>query len=95
MILYFTAVDDLGQPKEFSWWFTNMEFALDVLSHLSSTGKTIIYAQLIDNGHPISLPLDAFDGQIISSSIYQLASEWQQLLGQSITGENGSLIHHQ
>ncbi|AKD53820.1 hypothetical protein [Spirosoma radiotolerans] len=93
MILYFTTVDSLGQTKEFSWWFTTLEFALDVLSHLSSTGRTIIYARLVDNGHHTDLPLDAFDGEIISSSIHQLEVEWQQVLGQSITGENGSFIH--
>lgn len=80
MVLYFTAIDNLGQSKEFSWWFTNLEFALDVLSNLSSRGRIIMYARLTDNGHNINLPLDAFDGKIMSSSIRQLESEWQQLL---------------
>lgn len=80
MVLYFTAVDNLGQSKEFSWWFTNLEFALDVLSNLSSRGRIIMYARLTDNGHNINLSLDAFDGKIMSSSIRQLESEWQQLL---------------
>lgn len=80
MVLYFTAVDSLGQLKEFSWWFTNLEFALDVLSRLSSTGRTIRYARLIDNGHHLNLPPDAFDGKAMSSSIRQLECEWQQLL---------------
>ena len=83
MVLYFTTADNLGQSKEFSWWFNNLEFALDVLSHLSSKGKIILYAQLIDNGHHINLPPDAFDGNTMSSPIRQLESEWQQLLAQN------------
>ena len=80
MVLHFTEVDNLGQPKEFSWWFTSLEFALDVLSNLSSAGRTIRYARVVDNGHHINLPLDAFDGKTMSSPIRELESEWQQLL---------------
>lgn len=80
MVLYFTTADCSGQPKECSWWFANLEFALDVLTNLSSKGKTILHARLVDNGQPINLPLDAFDGTTMSSSLRQLESEWQQLL---------------
>ncbi|GAB3741175.1 hypothetical protein GCM10028816_49440 [Spirosoma lituiforme] len=80
MVLSFTTADCLGQLKECSWWFTNMEFALEVLNNLSSRGKTVLHARLIDNGHHIDLPVDAFDGNTLSSPIYQLENEWKQLL---------------
>jgi hypothetical protein len=80
MFITFTAIDELGQTRDFSWWFTSLEFALDVMSSLSVKGKQIVKAELIDNDHSIQLPVDGFDGQLFSTPIKQLENEWQQLL---------------
>lgn len=80
MFLSFTAIDEFGQIRDFSWWFANLEFALDVMSSLSVKGKRIIKAELIDNEHRIQLAVDSFDGTLFSTPIKQLEIEWQQLL---------------
>ncbi|GAB3774287.1 hypothetical protein GCM10028818_16930 [Spirosoma horti] len=80
MFLSFTIVDEYGLTRDFSWWFTSLEFALDVMSSLAVKGKQIAKAELIDDDHLIQLPVDSFDGKLFSSPIKQLESEWQQLL---------------
>lgn len=80
MFLTFTAIDEFGQIRDFSWWFASLEFALDVMSSLSVKGKQIVKAELIDNDHSIPLPVDGFDGKLFSTPIKQLESEWQRLL---------------
>ncbi|AKD56617.1 hypothetical protein [Spirosoma radiotolerans] len=80
MLLAFTAIDEYGHSRDFSWWFTSLEFALDVMSSLSAKGKQIVKAELIDNDRSIQLPVDGFDGKLFSTPIKQLENEWQQLL---------------
>lgn len=80
MFLSFTVIDELGQIRDFSWWFASLEFALDVMSSLSVKGKKIIRAELIDHEHLTQLPIDGFDGTSMSEPIKQLENEWQQLL---------------
>lgn len=80
MLLSFTIVDECGQIRDFSWWFTSLEFALDVMSSLAVKGKQIVKAELIDNDHPIQLPVDSFDGKLFSTPIKQLECEWQKIL---------------
>ena len=80
MFLSFTAVDKFGQIRDFSWWFTNLEFALDVMSSLSVKGRQIVRAELIDDEHSIQLSVDGFDGKLFSTPIKKLENEWQRLL---------------
>jgi hypothetical protein len=84
MILFFTEIDKVGQYRDHAWWFSNMEFAFNVLSSLSLKGRQILKAELIDNDHHLPLPLEAFDGQTFSTPLQQLESEWQHLLGKSV-----------
>ncbi|WP_144035996.1 hypothetical protein [Spirosoma fluviale] len=65
-----------------------MEYSLDVLSSLCSSNKHVSKAELIDNGQHTSLPVDAFDGQTISTPFQQLESQWQELLLSPATGNS-------
>jgi hypothetical protein len=87
MILFYTSQDILGNEKKYSWWFSTMEFALDVLSALVVSGRIITSAELIDNNNRISLPLDAFDGHCLSAPLKDLEIQWQQLLGEAVQTE--------
>lgn len=80
MFLIYTAENRDGIEKEYSWWYSTMEYALDVLSLVSQKGKRIYKAQLVDTNYRIDLPVDAFNGEVISAPIYELEREWQQLL---------------
>ncbi|WP_461128476.1 hypothetical protein [Spirosoma aerophilum] len=64
-----------------------MEYALDVLSNLTVSGRCILSAQLIDNNNCIQLPLEAFDGYCMSGSIRELEMQWQFLLSEPVQSE--------
>ncbi|ADB37243.1 hypothetical protein [Spirosoma linguale] len=80
MVLRFTTVDILGNDREYAWWFSTMEYALDVLSSLCASGKYISKAELIDQGHHTTLPVEAFDGSSLSMPIQELENQWLELL---------------
>ncbi|MCX6214978.1 hypothetical protein [Spirosoma sp.] len=65
-----------------------MEYALDVLSSLCSSGKCICKAELIDQGLHTSLPIEAFDGSPVSLPIQELESQWQELLYAPTAGDS-------
>ncbi|MCX6216448.1 hypothetical protein [Spirosoma sp.] len=82
MLLLFTTQDINASQRNFSWWFTTIETALDALSSIASRENKLIKAELIDEDHRISLPVDAFDGSFLSPVINELELEWQFLLNE-------------
>ncbi|MFD2934024.1 hypothetical protein [Spirosoma flavum] len=84
MFLIFTTIDSENQLRDFSWWFSSLEIALEVLSSVALRGKQIIKAEILDNDQRINLSPEAFDGSTMSSSIQQLESEWQQILSEPV-----------
>ncbi|SOD82260.1 hypothetical protein [Spirosoma fluviale] len=84
MLLLFTTQDQNASQRNFSWWFATIETALDALSSVASRGNQLIKAEIIDEDHRISLPVDAFDGSFFSPVINELESEWQFLLSEPV-----------
>ncbi|WP_381508399.1 hypothetical protein [Spirosoma flavum] len=80
MFLSFTTIDNLACSRDFSWWFSSIETAMDVLSSISLKGNQLTRAELIDNDQRTQLPVKVFDGSNFSVQIQQLESEWQQAL---------------
>jgi hypothetical protein len=84
MLLFLTTIDRESQFRDFRCWLTSLENVFDFLSYISSTGETIIQAEIVDNDQRIQLPPQAFDGAPFSASILQLESEWQQILSEPV-----------
>ncbi|GAB3012940.1 hypothetical protein [Spirosoma pulveris] len=84
MLLLFTTQDQNASQRNFSWWFATIETALDALSSIASRGDQLMKAEIIDEDHRISLPVEAFDGRFLSPVINELESEWQYLLNEPV-----------
>lgn len=84
MTLTFSSIDSTNQVREFSWWFTSLEFVCDVLDSLVAKGSQLIKVELIDNDQRIQLPVQAFDGSSSSEAMRQLESEWRQVLSEPV-----------
>jgi hypothetical protein len=86
MFIRFTALDSQGHVRECSWYIGNLEFGLDALSTLVAKGNILIEAELIDSEQQRTLlPIDAFDGTILSPFIQALEEEVQLILNLSIS----------
>lgn len=86
MIILIQTIDVNNQKRYFSWWFSKLELAFDVMNAIQLTGARLLTAELIDDDQRTQLPVDAFDGDDIpySMRIQQLEREWQQVLNQSV-----------
>ncbi|GAB3782081.1 hypothetical protein GCM10028818_37210 [Spirosoma horti] len=86
MIILIQTIDPNNQKRYFSWWFSKLELAFDVVNAIQLTGAKLLTVELIDNGQRTQLPIHAFDGEDIpySTIIQQLEREWQQLLSLSV-----------
>ncbi|GAB2526612.1 hypothetical protein [Spirosoma aerophilum] len=82
MLLQLKTIDPEKGLRVFSCWLLSLEQTFDFLSELSGEGTQLIEAKLIDKGHCLPLPTEAFDGAPLSGSIRQLEREWQHVLGQ-------------
>lgn len=82
MIILVHTIDVNRQSRYFSWWFSQLELAFDVLNAIVSTGASLTKVELIDKEQRTQLPVQVFDGEDIpfSTEIQQLEREWQQLL---------------
>ena len=86
MIIRVKTIDINNQDRYFSWWFSKLEFAFDVLNAIVSTGAILVTVELLDNDRRTQLPINAFDGGdlLFSSAVQQLEREWQQLVSVSV-----------
>lgn len=84
MILSFTALNKQGQFRSFSCHISKLEVALDALSTIHSQGDALITAELVDEGNRMELPVDAFDGELLSNPIRQLEEQWQAVLSEPV-----------
>lgn len=84
MLFEFSTINKHTQIRNFSWWFTNLEFAFDAVSLLTLKGSKIIRIELIDDDQRTQLPPEAFDGRSMSHHLKSLENEWIELLNESI-----------
>lgn len=84
MLFVFSTINKDIKIRNFSWWFNNLEFALDALNSLVAKGNQIISIELIEDEQRTKLPAGAFDGESISFTIKSLENEWLNLLKEPI-----------
>ena len=56
------------------------EAAFDLLSQFVATGLTLVEASVDDGGALLKLPVNSFDGQLISPHLKNLQKEWETIL---------------
>ena len=87
MLLYLTTIDKERQFREFFVLVSSLEKALDFLSLLVSLDSILIKAELVENGKRMELPVEAFDGHLVSPVIQTLEAEWHQVLDAPVAVE--------
>ncbi|GAB3794354.1 hypothetical protein GCM10028819_07790 [Spirosoma humi] len=82
MTILVHTIDANKQSRYFSWGFSRLELAFDVLNAIVATGASLTNVELIEKDKRTPLPVQAFDGEDIafSTEIQRLEREWQQLL---------------
>lgn len=90
MILLLTAIDELGETREFSCQLPRLESGFDLLTYLDANGQTLVKARIVDEGSSIYLPLKAVDGTPTAPIVQELDKNWRQLLDESATPTSAS-----
>ena len=82
MIILVQTIDASDQHRYFSWGFTKLELAFDILNEIISTGAKLISVELIEENRRVHLPINvSTEGELIFfTEIQELEREWQQLL---------------
>lgn len=80
MILFFSALDNQANHRDFSCGLSSLEANWDLLSSLVAQGSTLLTAYVIDDDVRTNLPLAAFDGFPLSVDIQALQTEWRTIL---------------
>ncbi|GAB3939798.1 hypothetical protein GCM10028805_00750 [Spirosoma harenae] len=80
MMFKITVMNRQGDIRLFSLFNVELETGFDVLNYIVQQGDQLIQAKFLDNGKPINLPIDAFDGNACIPAINNLMADWQQLL---------------
>ncbi len=78
MILLLTAVDSVGDMREFSCQLPQLEGGFDLLTYMDANGHTLVKARIVDESTPLYLPLKTVDAVPIEPIIQELAKDWQQ-----------------
>ncbi|SFE90067.1 hypothetical protein SAMN05216167_12196 [Spirosoma endophyticum] len=83
VLLNFSCYNLHGEYQECSFGGDDVEACFDVLSELVAYGLRLISVRLSEYPHsPLSLPVDAFDGEPMHRPLKLLQSEWEAILGQ-------------
>lgn len=85
MILLLTAIDELGETREFSCQLPRLESGFDLLTYMDANGQTLVKARIVDEGGWSSLPLKAADGTPTAPVVQELDKNWRQILDESAT----------
>lgn len=80
MILFFSVISPQGELRRHSISNLELELVFDLLNHLVAVDYRLVSASLLDQGHWTHLPLDAFDGTLVSAFIRELKDEYQRVL---------------
>ncbi len=80
MVFLLTAIDDLGEVRDFTCHLDTLERGFDLLSNIATMGHTLVKAQVMDEYHLTNLPTEAFDGSSFSAAMEELKNEWNAIL---------------
>ncbi|MFD1143730.1 hypothetical protein ACFQ4C_21560 [Larkinella insperata] len=83
MWLIFSSVSSSGEPYTHGLRCTELEGHFEVLNSFVAAGYQLLSAFLVDQGHRMDLPLEAFDGSPMRDPLHQLQEQYQQVLGPS------------
>ena len=79
-ILVFSCICPDGSLQECSYGCQDLESCLEALTTFAGLGWQFTKIMLIENRQSISLPVEAFDGESISTPLEALRREWEQIL---------------
>jgi|GEM_PF-237684 len=85
MILLLTAIDEMGETREFSCQLPRMESGFDLLTYMDANGQTLVKARIVDEGNSLYLPLKAVDGMPTAPIVQELEKNWRQILDEPAT----------
>lgn len=85
MILLLTAIDELGETREFSCQLPRLESGFDLLTYMDANGQTLVKARIVDEGNSIYLPLKAVGETPTAPIVQELDKNWRQILDESAT----------
>ena len=81
MWLYFTVLSSEGQLQSHRFYSTQLEHHLEVLNDFVATGFQLLCANLQEDGKKrIDLPIEAFDGKLISHQLLELKTQYELVL---------------
>ncbi|CCH55586.1 Photoactivated adenylate cyclase subunit beta [Fibrisoma limi BUZ 3] len=82
MILRFSAIDQQGEIRNFSFQVEKLEAAFAFLTYVVEQGHSLQRASILDGTSLTRLPIEAFDGRPFSDVLDQLEASWQHVLNQ-------------
>ena len=85
MNLLLTAIDELGETREFSCQLPRLESGFDLLTYMDANGHTLVKARIVDEGSSSYLPLKAVDGTPTAPIVQELEKNWRQILDEPAT----------
>ena len=80
MILRFSAIDQQGEIRNFSFQVEKLEAAFAFLTYVVEQGHALQRASILDGTSLTRLPVEAFDGRPFSYVLEQLEASWQHVL---------------
>lgn len=80
MWLIFSSLSASGAVYTHNLYCSDLEGHFDVLNSFVAAGYRLLSAFVVDEGQWINLPLEAFDGQSVNSSLQALQEQYQRVL---------------
>lgn len=83
MILSLVALDLSQQERQFTCWLNSDEVAFDFLNQIVAAGHKLLSVGLTEEELTTYLPVDAFDGHLVSDQLLHLQTQWTSILAKS------------
>jgi len=80
MILLLTAIDELGETREFSCQLPQLESGFNLLTYMDAHGHTLVKARVMGEEVPAYFPAETIDKDPVSPIILELPKDWRQTL---------------
>lgn len=80
ILLNLTAMTPYGQPRNFSFYASDLEAAYNVLQDIIQKGDTLLNVSLGDERGHFSMPIDELDRSSFVNPIIPLRQQWETLL---------------
>ncbi len=90
MLLLLTAIDELGEIREFSCQLPRMESGFDLLTYMDASGQTLVKARIMGEGSSLYLPLKTVDGTTTAPIVQELEKDWRQILDAPAADPSGN-----